>query len=112
MRWRSEALPSRSSTCKHRTANRPLSRRQGFDLTGAVACRLGGGDIEATVIDGIEHCETFIVFGSQSYGEDTGNTARTYYESKFALDRKKRIILIRASRLLDMQLVLLSMMKD
>ena len=48
------------------------------------------------MIDGIEHCETFIVFGSQSYGEDTGNSACTYYESKFALDRKKRIILIRA----------------
>ena len=49
------------------------------------------------MIDGIEHCDTFIVFGSRTYGEDTGNSACTYYESKFALDRKKRIILIRAS---------------
>ena len=59
--------------------------------------RLGGGDIEAAVIEGIEHCDTFIIFGSRAYGEDTGNSACTYYESKFALDRKKRIILIRAS---------------
>ena len=49
------------------------------------------------MIDGIEHCDTFIIFGSKAYGEDTGNSACTYYESKFALDRKKRIILIRAS---------------
>ena len=49
------------------------------------------------MIDGIEHCDTFIIFGSRAYGEDTGNSACTYYESKFALDRKKRIILIRAS---------------
>ena len=49
------------------------------------------------MIDGIEHCDTFIIFGSRTYGEDTGNSACTYYESKFALDRKKRIILIRAS---------------
>ena len=56
---------------------------------------VGGGDIDAAVIDGIEHCDTFIVFGSQKYGEDTGNNACTYYESKFAKDRNKRIILIR-----------------
>ena len=54
-----------------------------------------GGDIEAAVISGIEHCDTFIVFGSMKYGENTGNQACTYYESKFAQDRKKRIILIR-----------------
>ena len=48
------------------------------------------------MIEGIEHCDTFIIFGSRAYGEDTGNSACTYYESKFALDRKKRIILIRA----------------
>ena len=69
----------------------------------SIACRLSGGDIEATVIDGIEHCDTFVVFGSKVYGEDTGNSACTYYESKFALDRKKRIILIRASQTLDVQ---------
>jgi hypothetical protein len=29
------------------------------------------------------------------YGEDTGNSACTYYEYKHAVDRKKRIILVR-----------------
>ena len=47
------------------------------------------------MIDGIESCDTFIVFGSAKYGEDTGNTACTYYEYKHAINRKKRIILIR-----------------
>ena len=56
---------------------------------------VGGGDIDRAVIDGIEHCGTFIVFGTLKYGEDTGNNACTYYESKFAKDRNKRIILIR-----------------
>ena len=55
----------------------------------------GGGDIDKSVIDGIEHCDTFIVFGSAKYGEDTGNAACTYYESKFAQSQKKRVILIR-----------------
>ena len=54
-----------------------------------------GGDIDAAVIGGIEHCETFIVFGTMKYGENTGNAACTYYESKFAQTQKKRIILIR-----------------
>ena len=44
----------------------------------------GGGDIDRAVIDGIESCDTFLVFGSAKYGEDTGNHACTYYESKFA----------------------------
>ena len=56
---------------------------------------MGGGDIDQAVIDGIEACDTFLVFGSAKYGENTGNSACTYYESKFAQDRKKRIILIR-----------------
>ena len=43
----------------------------------------------------IEHCDTFIVFGSAKYGEDTGNPASTYHESKFAQDRNNNIILIR-----------------
>ena len=55
----------------------------------------GGGDIDAAVIAGIERCDTFIVFGSAKYGEDTGNPACTYYESKFAQSKGKRVILIR-----------------
>jgi hypothetical protein len=56
---------------------------------------VGGGDIDLAVQTGIEQCDTFIVFGSAKYGEDTGNQACTYYESKFAWDRKKHIVLIR-----------------
>jgi hypothetical protein len=54
-----------------------------------------GGDIDTEVFRGIEGCGTFLVFGSAKYGEDTGNTACTYYEYKHAKDRSKRIILIR-----------------
>ena len=91
------------------------------ELQGALAARgvelciinmAGGGDIDRAVIDNIEACDTFLVFGSAKYGEDTGNSACTYYESKFALDRKKRIILIRASLLLTFSSSLLSMVKD
>ena len=55
----------------------------------------GGGDIDAAVIAGIERCNTFVVFGSAKYGENTGNNACTYFGSKFAQSQKKRIILIR-----------------
>ena len=43
----------------------------------------------------IEHCDTFVVFGSAKYGENTGNSASTYFESKFAKHNNKRIILVR-----------------
>eukprot|EP01047_Picozoa_sp_COSAG01_P077265 COSAG01_NODE_13854_length_1526_cov_5.946741_1_plen_317_part_01 len=56
---------------------------------------MAGGDIDAAVQRGIEASDTFVIFGSAKYGENTGNMACTYYESKFAWDRKKRIILIR-----------------
>jgi hypothetical protein len=36
-----------------------------------------------------------LVFGTAHYGEDTGNQASTFYESKYAINRKKRIILLR-----------------
>ena len=54
-----------------------------------------GGDIDKKVIDGVEQCDTFLIFGSSKYGEDTGNPASTYFESKFAQSLKKRTILIR-----------------
>lgn len=54
-----------------------------------------GGDINRTVFEWIEHCETFVVFGSAKYGEDTGNQACTYYEYQHAFAKKKRIILLR-----------------
>ena len=54
-----------------------------------------GSDIDAEIFSKIERCGTFLVFGTSRYGEDTGNSASTYYEYKHAVDRKKRIILIR-----------------
>jgi hypothetical protein len=56
---------------------------------------VSGGDIDAEVFRWIEHCDTFVVFGSRHYGENTGNQACTYYEYKHAFGKKKRIILIR-----------------
>jgi hypothetical protein len=54
-----------------------------------------GGNINKEVFSAIEASDTFIVFGSAKYGEDTGNQACTYYEYEHAFNRKKRIILIR-----------------
>lgn len=65
----------------------------GLELT--LVDMTAGGDIDATVFGGIERADTFVVFGTADYGEDTGNPACTYYESKFALSYGKRIILLR-----------------
>ena len=54
-----------------------------------------GGDIDTNVFSGIEKCDTFLVFGTSGYGEDTGNQASTFYEYKHAFALKKRIVLIR-----------------
>ena len=54
-----------------------------------------GGDIDTAVFQGIEECGTFVVFGSQHYGEDTGNQACTYNEYKHAFTMRKRIVLLR-----------------
>ena len=54
-----------------------------------------GGDIDREVFSEIVYAETFVVLGSKHYGQDTGNQASTFYESKFARGKKKRIILIR-----------------
>eukprot|EP01043_Picozoa_sp_COSAG02_P002431 COSAG02_NODE_56_length_43700_cov_33.650765_2_plen_1893_part_00 len=54
-----------------------------------------GGDIDLEVFSSIERCESFLVFGSAKYGEDTGNQACTYNEYKHAHARKKCIILLR-----------------
>eukprot|EP01043_Picozoa_sp_COSAG02_P001879 COSAG02_NODE_41_length_47431_cov_32.449204_22_plen_551_part_00 len=54
-----------------------------------------GQDIDKEVYRWIEHCETFFVFGTKDYGEDTGNSACTYNEVKFAQAKRKRIILLR-----------------
>ena len=51
-----------------------------------------GGDIDAEVFSKIEASEIFLVFGSARYGEDTGNQASTFYESKYAHQHKKKIV--------------------
>jgi hypothetical protein len=66
-----------------------------FGKTLEIINMVGGGDIDLAVQEGIMRCDTFIVFGSAKYGEDTGNQACTYYESKFAHSQKKHIVLIR-----------------
>eukprot|EP01047_Picozoa_sp_COSAG01_P045471 COSAG01_NODE_4189_length_5250_cov_12.234735_6_plen_339_part_01 len=72
--------------------------KQGMNELGAdmnIINMTGGGDIDLAVQKGILEADAFIVFGSKKYGEDTGNAACTYYESKFAQSQKKKIILIR-----------------
>ena len=51
-----------------------------------------GGDIDAEVFSKIEASDIFLVFGSAKYGEDTGNQASTFYESKYAHQHKKKIV--------------------
>lgn len=94
----------------------------GLDLT--LVDMSAGGDIDVTVFGNIERADTFIVFGTAGYGQDTGalfdrpsmrvfeapcvpqmltngvnfragNPASTFYESKFAMNSGKRIVLIR-----------------
>eukprot|EP01047_Picozoa_sp_COSAG01_P037456 COSAG01_NODE_2977_length_6764_cov_17.259865_1_plen_748_part_00 len=72
--------------------------KQGMNELGAdmnIINMKGGGDVDLAVQEGILAADAFIVFGSKKYGEDTGNAACTYYESKFAQSQKKKIILIR-----------------
>eukprot|EP01045_Picozoa_sp_COSAG04_P015986 COSAG04_NODE_1303_length_7305_cov_10.223980_2_plen_306_part_00 len=54
-----------------------------------------GVDIDTEVFSQIEACNTFVVFGSKHYGQDTGNPACTFNEAKFAQTNGKHIILIR-----------------
>ena len=54
-----------------------------------------GGDIDEKVFSTIEHCNIFLVFGTRDYGENTGNSASTYRESKYAENKGKKIILLR-----------------
>ena len=54
-----------------------------------------GEDIDRSVFFTIKHCKTFLVFGTHDYGEDTGNSASTYCESKYAMNNGKKIILLR-----------------
>ena len=77
----------------HAEQLRAAMRSEGADLE--IINMTGGGDIDLAVQEGILAADFFIVFGSAKYGEDTGNAACTYYESKFAQSQRKKIILIR-----------------
>jgi hypothetical protein len=92
--WWGTPSPSGASGCS----------RRGVELQKALLVRdielriidmTAGGDIDTSVFTELEHADTFLVFGTSHYGEDTGNQASTFYESKYAVDRKKRIILLR-----------------
>lgn len=54
-----------------------------------------GADISTEVFAWIEYAHTFIVFGTQNYGEDTGNPASSCAECKYAQNLGKRMILLR-----------------
>ena len=57
------------------------------------------GNIKVAVFEAIHACSTFVAFGSKDYGEDTGNSASTFYESMYVEgltgEDKKKIIRIR-----------------
>ena len=50
--------------------------------------------ISDEIFEKIEQADTFLVFGTRDYGENTGNPASTYYEARFAQNARKRILLI------------------
>ena len=76
-------------------ANELATALKAFGGEGKIIDMKAGGDIDTEVFKSIENSDAFVVFGSAKYGEDTGNSACTYFEYKHAKDRKKRIILIR-----------------
>ena len=54
-----------------------------------------GADINQEVFYSIEHAEAFMVFGTSNYGEKTPNPACTYFESEYARNAGKKMILLR-----------------
>jgi hypothetical protein len=54
-----------------------------------------GADINQEVFESIEQAEAFLVFGTSNYGEKTSNPACTYFESEYARNLGKKIILLR-----------------
>eukprot|EP01043_Picozoa_sp_COSAG02_P022650 COSAG02_NODE_1184_length_14008_cov_44.301963_1_plen_678_part_00 len=79
----------------------PLEARMLFAALQAAGVYLkivdmkAGQDIDKEVYEWIEHCQAFLAFGTMHYGEDTGNSACTYKEVKYAQAKKKNIILLR-----------------
>ena len=54
-----------------------------------------GADINQEVFESIEHAEAIMVFGTSNYGEKTANPACTYFESEYARNAGKKMILLR-----------------
>ena len=54
-----------------------------------------GADINQEVFESIERAEAFMVFGTSNYGEKTPNPACTYFESEYARNAGKKMILLR-----------------
>ena len=54
-----------------------------------------GADINQEVFESIEQAEAFMVFGTANYGEKTPNPACTYFESEYARNAGKKMILLR-----------------
>mmetsp|Transcript_22760 Transcript_22760/g.34435 ORF Transcript_22760/g.34435 Transcript_22760/m.34435 type:complete len:506 (+) Transcript_22760:160-1677(+) len=72
--------------------------RQELELHGIIMHIIdmrSGEDIDSKVFSTLEHCDTFLAFGTSDYGKDTGNSASTYFECKYAMNKNKRIIPLR-----------------
>ena len=56
-------------------------------------------DIHNEVFRALEYATTFIALGSKHYGEETGNSASTFFESRYVQNlpagKKKKIIRVR-----------------
>jgi len=56
---------------------------------------MAGGDIDREVFRWVRHADNFLVFGCKRYGEDSGNSASSYHELKFAQAKRKNVMLLR-----------------
>ena len=57
----------------------------------------GNTDREAEIAWSIDLCDIFIVFGTQTYGQNTGNPMCTFYEFKMAHAEAKPLVWIKMS---------------
>ena len=54
-----------------------------------------GQDIDQEVFAWLNHCKCMLAFGTDRYGQDTGNPACTYREMKYAQCTSKKVILLK-----------------
>ena len=71
---------------------------QAHDVELIIVDMAAGGDIDLQVFSEIERAGTFMAFGCERYGEDTGNQSSSFYECKYAVGKNKPIILLRMIR--------------